>query len=461
MSAGSVLPLRAMALTAVVRCMLAGAVAYSEPHFRSLPTALLARLLDRCKQSNLVDASTLCLFFAPGAEEFVLSGVSSYVDGRALQSCQIATRLGPSIRTLGLYNCGQLDSVSIELLLRNVPSVTNVNLGRLKALNDNHVRQLSKWCPKIETLVLNRNAQLTDCLAVLAELPNLRELSLFSSARLVNVADNLSQCPGLTSLNLTQVNGFDSAESWAHLVLSCPLIISFTAQKQKSFTAEAFAVALKCWKHLQSIDIVGCNISGEDAVLVLDKFPRNLQKFSMSGSDPVLVMSDQIITPGIRTISLHKNLNVDPVALAERLTRPTGLETFLALRPLGQTVSDPVMFQLLHRHGSTLRELYLTGAKAVTPKWFEELAPCALPRLKVLEMADVPSCMHSLALERLVQACPRLTQLNLSKNPILVESSAELSYWLGPRLKSLSLADSGGFGDEFVLQSIRHPWARL
>ena len=120
------------------------------------------------------------------------------------------------------------------------------------------------------------------------------------------------------------------------------------------------------------------------------------------------------------------------------------------------------MHVLLHKHASTLRELYLTGAKHVSSKWFQELPPRSLTRLKVCELADMgPNALTPLAIERLVQACPRLTQLNLSRNNVRIDSAAEMSRWLGPRLKSLSLADSNGFSDAFVMQLTLSPWTRL
>ena len=69
--------LRSLALTAVVRALVAGVPgAAAAGRWRGLPGPLLARLLDRCKQANLVGPDTLDLFCSPGAPRFVLSGAS-------------------------------------------------------------------------------------------------------------------------------------------------------------------------------------------------------------------------------------------------------------------------------------------------------------------------------------------------------------------------------------------------
>jgi Leucine-rich repeat (LRR) protein len=411
---------------------------YSRRDFARLPLPALLRLFDLCKGSSLVTDDTVDLFLQDGLPDLILSGVAGLVSSSAFRR---ALQLPPQgLREIGLYNCNGLSEDDITWLLASASQLETLNVGRLRALTDGHVQRLPQTCPALHTLVLNRNPQLQDALSTLAQLPALRELSLFGCTRLRRVAEWLSGCVGLTSLNVTK----GVVEDWERLARGCSRLRVLVAPRQPAMTK-----ALHLWSELDSLDATG--------VPLAVSLPNGLSRMSVCQRATDFNV-DVLTAPCVRGLNFGSGACfADPVYFAQQLdSGASGLESFMAMHPASGSIKDLLARAVLRK--PRLRELYLSGCLEVTAAPFESLEPGSLPRLRLAELAQMP-LLTPLAVERLVQAAPGIEQLNLSGNRAVVvpDVAEEMARRCGATLRGLAMGGCGpgAWRDDFV-QSLCH-----
>lgn len=429
---------------------------YSVEQFQCLPANIVEALCDRCKSANLLSETTMPLFFRPGMENLVLSGASSYVDHDVFVRC-----LAPSIvvaphtfTTVGLYNIKCLMANDIYTILTHIPHCTNLNLGRLPLLNNSHTQSLHIWTPKLQILVLNRNSQLTDlALQSLPHLQSLSEISLFHCCGLRDPVPALVS-PALTALNVSRVPGF-TEQKWKDFAAGTPNLRSLTAQSQPHLSGETLVHALRHWSSLTHLDLLPFN-PNTDVSHLLEALQKNLvphlHSLSFAAPDVDYLMA-QCITSTIQVLHLDRGILIPSKRFAEALSRPKVWRIFSCMRPADMCFSDSCLQSVLRPScWPYLRELYLTGcAPGLSPAPWENLPPFCLSELRILEVADCASSVTGIAIERIIQACPALTQLNLSRNPVTLDHAPELARRL-PALRNLNLSECEYpcWTDEFV-----------
>lgn len=200
--------------------------------FESLPSNIHSTLIDFVKSFNLLSYECFELFFKEKTQNFILSGFNAYIDSKILSAVDIKKVLGSQIHTVGLYNCGNLSSSDIEKIIENIPECKNLNLGRLRSLTDNHCLKIHKYCTALESIILNRNPQLTSkAICELHNISSLTEMSLFTCTGMKNAAEFIAKIKSLQVIQLVKLPM--NSESWKMICKGCTNLRFITAQSQK------------------------------------------------------------------------------------------------------------------------------------------------------------------------------------------------------------------------------------
>jgi hypothetical protein len=352
------------------------------------------RLLDRCKQANLVTSRCVGQFPC-WSTRLVLSGVSSLVDSAAFRKLVVDPAL---LMEISLYNCNGIDGEDLTWLFRSeFAQLRILNLGRISSLNNVHVA--SVCAPNLRTLVLNRNLRISDVCSV-SKFVFLDELSLFGCRNVQKFPD----CKSLTSLN---VRGFCSCLEWGLVcfierkekVSSCPAandevemlrLISITLKMRsfvcgrKSFSPRVLAAMMLTWKDLVCLDAPV--VPSVLCAALLEGTKLGLNKFCLAKE-----LSDTearaLFTEFTETVVLSGGMVCDSAVLGDALLLAKNLRHFLALHVASQCISPQVVRNALF--AGSLVELHISDCGVLTGV-FDGILPRSLPLLvKLLSRLSV------------------------------------------------------------------------
>lgn len=406
---------------------------YRREHVEVLPAPLLAEVLRSAKSANVLNNDTLDLFFGRESFEFVLSGASSY-------ATRLPTAFPQHLLKIGLYNCSALLSEHLNYIFERSHLVEELNVGRVKALCDQHVLAFSQKAPRLKTLVLNRNAQLTDAaLGSLHELRDLIELSIFACTGFKKPARHIGACAGIQVLSISKVRGFDEDSEWVHL---CALknLTSLVAQRVP-MTHVALKMCLRAWPHLHKLDLLpGSKITGAEFTAAVQECGINLCWVAFPGGVNML----SLIGPQLRVLNFSKSAQIPASMLLQALRGAPLLREFSMLRPHRGSIDDSILTHLFRMEHMQL--IFISGADEITDAPFEALEPRSCPRLELLELAQCP--IGTRAVQCIVEACSKLKQLNITATPALHHSTTTAA--IGLRCDNLRSLNISGYASERV-----------
>lgn len=414
--------LRDRCLLAAVRELYHGRI--SSARLSLLPHDVLPDLLKAAKAANLLRDDTVELFFPASSDELVLSGASCFVR-------RLPEPLPHALVRVGLYNCSSLTEQQLDAVWAHASRVEELNVGRLKGLRDRHVLALPECAPALRTLVLNRNAQLTDAaLSRLCMLPALGELSLFGCTSLELPAPHVGRCTALHTLSISKVRGFDQA--W-HQLCALRGMRSLVAQRCP-MALEDLRALLAAWPQLRKLDLLpAVGIAQADFCEAVLASGVQLEWLAFPGSVALL----PLVQPALRVLNLSKNVAVPAALLCAALARLTHLEELSILRPDPRTVNDALLRVLLAL--PALKALFVSGATALTDDpWIERNARGSGAPLVTLELAQCSS-LSPRALLHVAQAFPGMRQLNLTSLAYGADELEELGR-RGSQLRMLNAA---------------------
>ncbi|OQR94172.1 hypothetical protein ACHHYP_01625 [Achlya hypogyna] len=406
-------------------------------------TPLLALDVSGCVR--LSDAGVLAvLHYAPKLEVLRLNDLPA-VEGVTLYGCLPQQRLVPA--ALAHLELARLPALHFASLL-NVARGCGKRLvhldatGARRALTDDALVALGRYCPALETLVVAGCSAVTDAgVSQLVQVaPIAHELSADYAKELP-----MTRCTRLRHLDVTGCVHVTAA-SLAVVAACCPelrgLVVSGLPRAIDAAAATALARLCRHWR-----DFVGAGL-----LVAVDE-----QRFFGAPQLGGRALRALFLESSLVHINLHKS-HVRPADLAQALQ---GLRDarFVQLH-LGALVTDDVALALARAAGR-LTHLNVSRSRQLSTAALSALVAAA-PRLKVL---DAQHCEHvdDALFAALVAGCPRLSQLSLAGNPHVTDAGLRAAEPAAHFVFLSALNVHGSSASVAALRRIEatHPRARL
>ena len=297
-----------------------------EIDFSLLPMYLYDSLLDRMKAHNLITKQNFSALFRAQAQNFVLSGFNAYVDSDFIKGVDLDACLGDQIHSVGLYNCANLTIQNVRDIVTRVPCCKVLNLGRLRCLSDEFCLEIPKLTPSLESLVLNRNPQLSSrAISELHHIKSLTELSLFNCTGMHDPMQHISKIKTLEVVQLSKL--FLNEEDLLTLSRSCPNLKSLTLQKQDLGT-NGLKETFSNLKNIRHVDYFPVCSDWKVFNEVLECLPDHIESVAL----PIpKEMRKKFFTPYLKRVNFKGPFFEEPLS-ADLIENAPNLEVISVLR---------------------------------------------------------------------------------------------------------------------------------
>ena len=357
-------------------------------------------------------------------------------------TCMAIARNGSSLRRLSLAGCINIPAEGIEQIANFCPQLEHLDVERCRRFEGTTMRHVAARCPRLQSLNATGCPRITDdaVLEICRRCPSLTSLELGECALLTDIA--LSELPvSLVRLDLSSCTNLTD-RSVAMIAGRCKHIHTLRLAGRTISDDGVRYLANMCHESLVSLELVGCNISDAAVQLLAVKCQR-LHTLRI----PLCKRISAAAFGGAARVAA-----TPPATPEQELARAVAVASSIAASPSTAAPADAPM--ALEHSLSTSAAASSTSASSLAT------APTAAPiRFAALRVLDLQRCLelNDDALMAVIQACPRLNELDLSScEEISDRTVVALAETYGPMLRCLNLSKCAQVTDVGISALARH-----